>query len=272
MQPSDLGNFVQLIVALDPWLDHVVIIGGWAHRLYRLHPRAQELDYAPLMTLDTDVALPATLPAEGQSLRERLLASGFQEEFLGDHRPPVTHYRLGQEAAGFYAEFLTPLVGGPISRRGERKVTALIAGVATQRLRHLDMLLTDPWSIDLALTLVTAGEPRRIRIPNPASFLAQKALVHARRTRGGRAKDVLYMHDTLEVFGARLAELRDEWTNTTAPGLHARTTGSVRKAARQLFGATSDTIREAALLAVGRNLSPEALRETCGRGFNEIFG
>ena len=44
---SDLGSFSRLVRALDPWLDRVVIIGGWAHRLYRLHPYAQTLDYAP---------------------------------------------------------------------------------------------------------------------------------------------------------------------------------------------------------------------------------
>jgi hypothetical protein len=35
----------------------VVIIGGWAHRLYRQHPAAQVPDYPPLVTLDTDIAL-----------------------------------------------------------------------------------------------------------------------------------------------------------------------------------------------------------------------
>ena len=36
--PSDVEYFARLVEALDPWLDQVVIIGGWAHRLYRLHP------------------------------------------------------------------------------------------------------------------------------------------------------------------------------------------------------------------------------------------
>jgi hypothetical protein len=30
---SELEPFARLIEALDPWLDQVVIIGGWAHRL-----------------------------------------------------------------------------------------------------------------------------------------------------------------------------------------------------------------------------------------------
>jgi hypothetical protein len=52
---SELEPLARLIEALDPWLSQVVIIGGWAHRLYRLDPRAQKLAYPPLTTLDSDV-------------------------------------------------------------------------------------------------------------------------------------------------------------------------------------------------------------------------
>jgi hypothetical protein len=37
---SDVEYFARLVEALDPWLNQGVIIGGWAHRLYRLHPLA----------------------------------------------------------------------------------------------------------------------------------------------------------------------------------------------------------------------------------------
>ena len=55
---SEVDYFARLVEALEPWLDRVVIIGGWAHRLYRLHPLAQPLDYEPLGTFDADVAVP----------------------------------------------------------------------------------------------------------------------------------------------------------------------------------------------------------------------
>ncbi len=85
----DPDSFRRLAAALAPWLNQVVTIGGWAHLLYRLHPEAQHLDYPPLMTLDADVALPAKLPAGEKNIRERLVAYGFKEEFLGDNHPPV---------------------------------------------------------------------------------------------------------------------------------------------------------------------------------------
>jgi hypothetical protein len=57
------------VTALDSWLDRVVIAGGWAHRLYHLHPAAQKLDFAPLMTIDADIALPQKLPARTPTIR-----------------------------------------------------------------------------------------------------------------------------------------------------------------------------------------------------------
>jgi len=95
--------------SLRPWLDQVVIIGGWAHRLYRLHPLAERPQYEPLATLDADVALPRRLRVAGDEIYQRLRANGFKPEFLGHHRPPAAHYRLTDPGAQFYAEFLTPL-------------------------------------------------------------------------------------------------------------------------------------------------------------------
>ena len=121
-EDAELKPFVQLIEALAPWLEQVVLIGGWAHRLYRLDPRAQTLRYAPLTTVDSAFAVPLKIEAKETSIRDRLLAAGFREEFVGEDRPPATHYRLvGQ--GGFYAEFVSPLVGSEYGRKGERKVT-----------------------------------------------------------------------------------------------------------------------------------------------------
>ena len=106
----DDERFGHLVKALGAYLDRVVIIGGWAHRLFRHHPLGQIVPYAPLMTRDTDVALASDTRLDEQSLRERFLSHGFHEEFLGDAQPPVTHYHLGGDDKGFYVEFLTPLL------------------------------------------------------------------------------------------------------------------------------------------------------------------
>src|SRR5438477_404587 len=120
--------FGRLLAALEPWLDRVVIVGGWAHRLFRLHPDAQVLDYPPLSTLDADIALPAVVIAGESDIRSRLLNFGFIEEFSGEAHPAATHYHLGGDDSGFYAEFLTPLAGSQYDRKKRRKRTLTVAG------------------------------------------------------------------------------------------------------------------------------------------------
>jgi hypothetical protein len=268
----EFAGFARLIDSLSPWLEQVVIIGGWAHRLYRLHPSAQALDYPALTTLDTDVALPARLEVKEQDIHERLLANGFHEEFLGEDRPPATHYHLGGESSEFYAEFLTPLVGSAYSRRGRSNATARIGGVSSQRLRYIELLLNSPWQVTLdQSTVLSATGQFRVRVANPVAFIVQKMLIYQKRSPLQRAKDILYIHDTLQTFGARLDELRAEWQDSVRPLLPAKG-AHVADISATLFEAMSDPIRAAALMGVGRTLSAEAIRETCAFGLGRIFG
>jgi hypothetical protein len=101
---EDLANFVRLVEAIRPWFPHLVIVGGWAHRLHRFHPLATSQEYQPLRTRDVDLAFSLNAPLEGD-LRDALKQAGFREELSGEDTPPVTHYYLGEEDAGFYAEF-----------------------------------------------------------------------------------------------------------------------------------------------------------------------
>lgn len=267
----DIAGFSRLITALDPWLDRVVIVGGWAHRLYHLHPSAQKLDFAPLMTLDADVALPPALPAETRTIRDALVENGFDEEFRGDDMPPATHYHLGDKDTGFYAEFLTPLTGSEYTRSGKRKVTAQVAGVNSQQLRFIELLLNHPWTVELRVADFELPAPKVVRVANPVGFLAQKILIHDRRSAEDQAKDILYIHDTLQVFGARLDDLRDEWTGRVRPGLHSKAAKTVETAHAWLFDEVTDVIRAAASIPADRKLAPEAVRESCQYGLQQIL-
>jgi len=271
--PSDVEYFARLVEALEPWLDQVVIIGGWAHRLYRLHPLAQPLDYEPLGTLDTDVAVPLDLPAAGEQIRARLLERDFREELMGDMQPPAAHYRVESGDNSFYAEFLTPLEGSAVKRGGRRDVTARVSGVSVQKLRYLELLLQNPWDVMIAPAV---GYPtpgvRRVLIPNPAAFLVQKILIHEKRDRDRRAKDILYIHDTIETFGGNLAAIREQWQTIVRPALHAKAARVFERVAEEYFHEVDDTIREATRIATGRNLTPEMVRELCAFGWQQIFG
>jgi hypothetical protein len=140
----EFASLARLVESLMPWLDQVVIIGGWAHRLHRLHPSARPLQYEPLATLDAGVALPRRIKVAGDEIYKRLAANGFEAVFLGHHRPPASHYRLNGPGIHFYAEFLTPLVGGAVGRRGKQNATQSLGGVSSQNLRHIEVLLSAP--------------------------------------------------------------------------------------------------------------------------------
>ena len=263
-----LARFVE---AVEPWLGEVAVIGGWAHRLYRLDPRARALTYVPLTTLDGDIAVPAKLRVEEVTVRERLLNAGFKEEFMGEDRPPATHYHYGP-SGGFYVEFLSPLIGGEYDRHGKRKATQEVGGISSQRLRYIEILLFAPWEIELSESNGYPFKPaKKIRVANPASFLTQKILIHSERDDSDQAKDLLYMHDTVELFSDRLGELRGVYENEVRPQLHNRRVTELNHAPEELFGRMNDTIREAARMASGRSLSAEALARTAFAGLRQLL-
>jgi len=268
----EFASFARLVESLTPWLDQVVIIGGWAHRLHRLHPLAQPLQYEPLATLDADVALPRRIRVAGDEIYQRLAANGFEAEFLGHHRPPAAHYRLTDPGIHFYAEFLSPLIGGAVGRRGKQNATQRVGGVSSQNLRYIEVLLAAPWSVPLsgANGFPFANETG-VQIANPVSFLAQKILIHRRRNRDERAKDILYMHDTIDTFATRIDDLSAEWVGNIRHELLANNVRTVESASATLFGAVTDSIRAASRIVQARNLTPEAIRETCNLGFSRIF-
>jgi Nucleotidyltransferase len=268
----ELEAFSKFVVALEPWLGELVVVGGWAHRLYRLDPRARKLDYVPLTTLDGDVAVPPKLKKEESNVRKRLLDAGFEEEFIGEDRPPATHYHYGS-GGGFYAEFIAALEGSEHDRSGKRKATKEVSGISSQLLRYVEVLLISPWKVELGQGNGYAISPKRtVQIANPASFLAQKILIHEQRDYKDRAKDLLYMHDTIEVFSENLDVLKELFRSAVAGKLHSRRLTEIEGAAEKLFGKVHDTVREAALMAAGRGLRPERLAETAKAGLEEIFG
>ena len=144
---DDLKEIGKLIEALRPWLTQVVFIGGWANRFYRFHPKANPPEYLPITTKDADIALSLTEPIKG-NIGKALENAGFKTELRSDRTPAVSHYYLGEEDRGFYAEFLVPLIGSRVQRNKELvPLTVNQAGITAQKLRHLDILLIEPWSV-----------------------------------------------------------------------------------------------------------------------------
>lgn len=269
---DDFAAFARLLDALRPWLEHLVVVGGWAHRLYTFGPLAGPTAHRPVTTKDADLVFAPYAPLAGD-IGSALESAGFHQEFSGDDIPPVTHYRLGTEEQEFSAEFLTPLVGGSIKRDGSPDVTVKIAGITAQKLRHLDLLLVSPWSVDISPGMgMPVHRPTAVKIANPVTFIAQKLLIHGRRKPNKRAQDTLYIHDTLEMFSSQLPALRTAWREDVSPALPAKTVRAVNRRRREQYAAVTDVHRAAVRIPQDRSLSAARLREACAYGLEEIFG
>lgn len=183
---SDDERFAHLVGALRPWLDRLVFVGGWAHRLHRSVPGLDAPPYPPLMTRDVDLAFAPRTGMTGD-IKAALDAHGFRERLGSEHRPPIASYHLAEDPS-FFAEFLVPLSGSGVRRDGTPDATLTEAGVSAQKLRHLDLLLHAPYVLDLrAGGSVPVTAPATIRVPNPASFIAQKLLIAETRPPDKRA-------------------------------------------------------------------------------------
>lgn len=268
---NDLDALAKLAEALSPWRAHLIFIGGWAHRIHRFHPWANKLEFKPIFTRDTDLAFANKAPIEGD-IKAALAAQGFAEQLTGEHKPPVAHYTLGDENSGFYAEFLTPLIGSGVKRGGTLDATMTMAGISAQKIRHLDILLVDPWVITLGpqngvpLTL-----SMDVQVANPLSFMVQKFLIQKNRPSGKQAQDVLYIYDTIELFGALMDEFHEAWNRTISPALGERLSGTVLRLSKETFSSVNDVVREAARIPQDRKVSPEQIQQTCQLAFEQIL-
>ena len=132
---DDLAAFARLIEVVRPWSKDLVVVGGWAHWLYRLHDTSNVPSYQALQTRDADLAFSLKAPPDGD-IGTALKRAGFHERRSGEHVPPVTRYQLGEGDLGFYAEFLVPLYGSATKRDGSPDATVAASGVFSCLGRH----------------------------------------------------------------------------------------------------------------------------------------
>src|SRR5690242_710674 len=108
------------------------------------------------MTRDADIATPPRVQPRAQDLRTLLIGAGFTEELLGDDRPPVTHYRLGEKGGGLFVEFITDQPGGGYKRDGGRDDTVLVRGSPH---KSSSTFTSSPWSLGRSALRVQASLP-----------------------------------------------------------------------------------------------------------------
>ena len=113
--------------------------------------------------------------------------------------------------------------------------------------------------------------PVDVLAANPVSLIAQKLLIQKYRSPDKRAQDVLYIHDTIELFGANLATLKEIWTDALRPAIGGPASRKVLTVADETFSRVTDLIRDAARMPQDRALSPERLRASCELGLRLIL-
>ena len=121
VDPAELQALASSLAALGPYLEDVVLVGGWAHRLFHLHPWARPREFAPLATNDVDFAVPARTPPRESTLSSLLAAAGYEARHKSIHtRPPLVRY---QRADGVMIEFVADLKGSATIARGTRRTS-----------------------------------------------------------------------------------------------------------------------------------------------------
>lgn len=269
---NDLESFAKLVQALHAWRGHLIFVGGWAHRLHTMHAEASKLEFQPVFTKDVDLALNRPPPEHG-SIKDALIEHGFTEQFSGEAKPPATHYVLGNETSGFYAEFLTPLVGSGYKRGGVPDATALVSGISAHKIAHLGLLMIDPWVVTIGEdTGVPLAAPVDLQVVNPLCFMLQKFLILEDRQKKKRRQDLLYVHDTLMLFGEKLEVFQKNWQEVIKPKLEPNEVKTIEREIGKAFASLTDDILAATAIPLDRKLSPEEFRATCEYSFKLILG
>ena len=109
-----------------------------------------------------------------------------------------------------------------------------------------------------------------VQVANPLCFMVQKFLIQQYRPANKRAQDVLYIYDTIELFGALLDEFNAHWHARVAPTL-GDLADEVRKLCTLTFDDVNDMVRDAARIPADRNLSPEQIQATCRYAFEHML-
>ncbi len=188
---------------LQPYLDDIVIAGGWVPYLYAAHlPPSDEA--VALKTRDLDLAVPREVPEREKTIDQLLGDADFSCDFRSRETPPVTIYLATHAGDEVQIEFIT------IARGANPGVRTVQSGLTAQELRYVDLLLEHTWPLPLGV--LSAGELEgRVWVPKPSAFILQKALSHKKRTDAPKKeKDLYYIFYVMDAFRAWHPWIREE--------------------------------------------------------------
>jgi|GEM_PF-881855 len=209
---------VKSVLAVRPYLDRLILVGGCASALYAYHEAALGGPRA-MVTGDIDIASADQLPIASQekSLAQLLAEGGFKAESASKGNPPVVKYTSRDGAVGYDLEFLCPLRGHRKDRQVEQGSGVRIqSDMVASPLQYLEILLTNPWRVDLAkMNPSGSGETLpSVQLPNPASYVVQKLLMRDRaREVEAKRKDCYYIYNLSVMFRDATDKIAEEYEN-----------------------------------------------------------
>jgi hypothetical protein len=187
---SDLLSLFKTLDTLKPYLDEIVIVGGWVPFLYRKYGEIPAR-HPSVRTTDIDIAVPRQVPDKGRPTVDNLLSrAGYTAQVFGSDSPPIVKYELATPATEI--EFITPEIGRP----GKPAIFVQL-GLTAQALRYVQILLENTRQIAINDSISGVDVSSLIRVPSPAAFIFQKALTLPQR-RSKAAKDLYYIFDLLD--------------------------------------------------------------------------
>lgn len=259
--------FQRILVQLRPYLDDVVLIGGWVPFLYRRYGGFKEWRSRTSRTAELDVLLIPPLPAGDRPPLAKVLTDARLHP--ADQSAAAAVWE-GDPHLGEVIEFLVPHEGTARQVGRVRSVDGQ-AGIGGISLPDVDLL--HQHSVTLNVPVIGVDEAittLRVRVPRLGAYLTGKAATFfkrqqmptatgAARAEQKRAKDLLYIRDLMAAgpevesrIRSDLAELRK-----TTRGRNWVSYGATQLGL--LLGGSNDILLEeaAAMLAERDGLSPE---------------
>lgn len=215
MPPDDIDVFARLLRAIEPYLDDVVLVGGWVHTLY-----LGELGPAPrsVRTTDVDISVPRQLPTHDRpALLELVKEAGFEIEQIAADSGLVL-IRKGDVDLDILCDAESPSEIIPIEGQG---------GLSVQGYPYLNMLLDASRSVTVGPDLHQSLDPPvTVRIPTlPAYALGKILSAQGRRISRRRTKD------GVSVSGGD-ATKTEKCSHRQPPGPRKKPPGGVRRGGR----------------------------------------
>lgn len=224
MTPIHFDTVLELLRRLTPLPEHTVLCGAWTIALYQ-SAFAESVD--AVATLDLDLALDA---ASESIARQDAWMRGMARDLSELGYVPVRHgadygagsgafvkleFRPGSLASNVpmpEVELIASVRGG--GKRPPRSLPWTCAEPVPQIVGQLHLLFANP-----RVLRIGGFAPVEVRVPNPLSFVLQKALIRAaRRQRQGKAEsDAASIVEIAALFRGRGEELAQ-----LAPSLRAQ--------------------------------------------------